>query len=129
MGNGGRSIGLTANPGNGSDSGAERCDEKNDHDDQKHPGPANVVAFDLKGAKVDRDVRERYSSNDQADRHAKNGDQENLAAAEPVHDKQVDEREDEVGGGDSDGNSGGVAESDNFEQGGAVVHECAKKMH
>jgi hypothetical protein len=76
-----------------------------------------------------RDVRERYSSNDQADRHAKNGDQENLAAAEPVHDKQVDEREDEVGGRDSDGNSGGVAESDNFEQGGAVVHECAKKMH
>ena len=117
---------LSADPGNSSYSGAVESDEDDDDGDEEHARPANVVALDLEGVEIDRDIGEGNGGDDQADRHTKDGDQEDLAATEPIDDDQVDEREDEVGGRNGNGDSGGVVEADNLEQGSAVVHERVK---
>ena len=82
---------LGADPGNGGYSRAVESDENNDDDDEEHTGPANVVALDLEGVEVDRDVGEGNGGDDQADRHTEDSDQEDLAAAKSVDDDQVDE--------------------------------------
>ncbi|KAH3664121.1 hypothetical protein OGAPHI_004835 [Ogataea philodendri] len=97
-------------------------------DDHKHHNNVSPVAdlvsqLDRVVFELERNIVEGDSVHDKCNHHDRQGHQEHSSAADLVNDEESNHRQNKIGSRHNDGNSGGVVETNGFENGGRKVHE------
>ena len=112
-------------PWDGTDAeGVEGGEHDDEHDDDNAPrGETGVCHDGVVAVELDADEVERDGADGERHGHAGQADEQDDTSADLVDGEERDQREDEVGTGDNDGDSTGVGEADGLEDGTGEVHE------